>query len=392
MRADARWCVAMFFVLSRSRSADPWVLDADFTLQVIRPRAAKRGESASKQLEASETVIRKRSAIWIAIAAGAVATALIVFGLRHWRPHWSIVQGAVIRSDSDVRKEQPIAGAEITASYGGSSLSTQSGPSGYFRIAIPGVVLPGQAVMLSFRHSGYETLDLPVTIRFRSSLRQLIVAAMVPEGGEDGAETSITSSVVSNIRVRYTVNSENQQNVGSAAKTFEVVNKGNIPCDRKSPCSPDGYWKAATGSVQLDAGLGNEFRDPRASCIAGPCPFTTIDATGFAQGGRIITATALDWSETTTFLLQAEVFHTSNFPALRVSYPVSFGRGFSFTVPRNAEGASLVAEVGGVEIVFPLPPDLYLSWATCAVRNGINATNSVYQCELKPGYKILNGG
>ena len=352
--------------------------------------ASKRGESASKPTEAWEVVIRKRSAIWIAVAFG-VAIALIVFGVRHWRPHWSIIQGAVIRSDSDVRKQQPIAGAEVIASYGGSSLSTQSGPSGYFRIAIPGVVLPGQTVMLSFRHSGYETLDLPVTIRFRSSLEELIVAAMVPEGGEAGTAASIASTIVSNIRVRYTVNSENQQNVGSTVKTFEVVNEGNIPCHRKSPCSPDGRWKAATGSAQLDAGPGSEFRDARASCIGGPCPFTRIDASGFAQGGRIITASALDWSDTATFLLQAEVFRTSNYPAMRVSYPVSFGRGFSFTVPRDAEGTSLVAEVGGVEIVFPLPPDLYLSWATCVVRNGSNASNSVYQCELKPGYK-MNGG
>ena len=136
----------------------------------------------------------------------------------------------------------------------------------------------------------------------------------------------------------------------------------------------------------MDAGSGNEFRDARATCIAGPCPFTRIDASGFAQGGRVINVSALDWSDTATFLVQAEAFHTSTVSEVRISYPVVFGRGFSFTVPPSAEGTSMIAELGGVEIVFPLGPELDLSWTACAVRKGINAINSVYQCELKPGY------
>ncbi len=46
----------------------------------------------------------------------------------------------------------------------------------------------------------------------------------------------------------------------------------------------------------------------------------------------------------------------------------------------------MVAELGGVEIVFPLGPEPDMSWATCTVRKGLNAINTVYQCELKPGY------
>ena len=333
-------------------------------------------------------MFRRRPAVWVAVAAGAAMTSLLIFGVLHWRPHWSTIQGAVMRSDSDVRKEQPIAGVEITARYGNSSLSTESDPSGYFWIAIPGTVLPGQTVILSFRHPGYKPLELPVIIRFRSSLRRLIVAAMLPTGGEVGMELSNAPTVVANIRVRYTVNAEKQENIGSAAKTFEVVNQGNIPCRHQSPCSPDGYWKASSSSIQLDAGAGNEFRDTTASCIAGPCPFTQIDANGSAQDDRILTATALDWSDTATFLLQAEVFRTSIVSEVRMSYPVTFGQGFNFTVPPTAEGVSLVAELGGVEIVFPLGPEPDLSWATCTVRKGINAINTVYQCELKPGYRL----
>jgi hypothetical protein len=298
-----------------------------------------------------------------------------------------VIQGAVIRRDSDVRKQQPIAGVEVIAGYGSSSQSTESDSSGYFRIAIPGTVLPGQTVKLRFRRPGYEPLELPVTIRLSSSLRQLIVATLSPTAGEIGASEAET--VVSNIRVRYTENSEHQENVGSEAKTFEVVNQGNLPCNRhQHPCSPDGLWKASKGSIQIDAGAGNEFRDARATCIAGPCPFTRIDASGFAQGGQVINVTALDWSGTATFLIQAEAYHTRIVSEVRISYPVVFGRGFSFTVPPTAEGTSMIAELGGVEIVFPLGPELDLSWATCAVRKGINAVNSIYQCELKPGYRF----
>ena len=60
---------------------------------------------------------RKSIAIWIAISAGVIAV-LIGLGVRHWRPRWSIIQGAVIRRDTDPRKQSPIAGVSVTASAG----------------------------------------------------------------------------------------------------------------------------------------------------------------------------------------------------------------------------------------------------------------------------------
>ena len=197
----------------------------------------------------------------------------------------------------------------------------------------------------------------------------------------------IISSVVSNIKVRYTVNSQNDENIGNAVRTFQVVNRGNVPCRRQYPCSPDGQWKATSASLELDAGIGNEFRDARASCIAGPCPFTRIDSSGFAAGGRTIAVAALDWSDTATFLLEAEVFHKAIVSNVRESYPVVFGRALSFTLPPTAEGVSLEADVDGLQMVFPLGPELYLSWAECATRSSSNGDEArVYQCELKPGY------
>jgi hypothetical protein len=332
---------------------------------------------------------RKRIAVWTSIVAGAAIAVLLWYGLRHWRPHWTIIQGAVIRSDTDTRKETPLADVVITAWHGIESVSTQSDATGYFKITFPGTVLPGTTVNLSFQHQDYQMLDMQVPIRFRSSLRQLVVAAMKSTAAEANPEPSRVSTVVSNISVRYTVNAQSDQNIGSAAKTFQVINLGNVPCDHHAPCSPDGYWKASTGSAEFDAGPGNEFREARASCIAGPCPFTRIDASGFAGGGRTISATALDWSDTATFLLEAEVFHSAIVSNVRKSYPVVFGRALNFTLPPTAEGVSLEAELNGSQMVFPLGPELYLSWANCAARTESDAKKStVYQCELKPGYRF----
>jgi hypothetical protein len=139
----------------------------------------------------------------------------------------------------------------------------------------------------------------------------------------------------------------------------------------------------------MDAGPDHEYRDVRASCIAGPCPFTRIDSSGFSQGGRIITATALDWSDTATFLLEAEVFRTVVDSNVRESYPVKFGQTLNFTLPPTEEGVSILAELDGTPMVFPLGPDLYLSWATCNARTNREAEKStVYRCELKPGYRF----
>ena len=331
---------------------------------------------------------RKRIAVWI-IALATVLPVLIALGVRHWRPHWTIIQGAVIRHDTDTRKESPIAGVEITASHGDVKLSTESDASGYFKIAFPGTVLPGSTVVLDFQQKDFKPLELQDTIRFRSSLRQLVIAAMEPAVAETPADSQHPPSVVSNIKVRYTVNSQNDQNIGSEVQTFQVVNLGNIPCHHQDPCSPDGYWKAAKGSIELDAGADNEFRDARASCIAGPCPFTRMDSSGFVNGGRTITASAIAWSDTATFLLEAEVFRTGLSSRVRELYPVEFGQTLHFTLPHTQEGVSLEADLNGVPMVFPLGPELYLSWADCSVRSNSDAENTtVYRCELKPGYRF----
>ena len=77
--------------------------------------------------------------------------------------------------------------------------------------------------------------------------------------------------------------------------------------ERKPPCSPDGKWKASMGSITMDAGEGQQFDNARVSCIAGPCPFTRIETGAIPRPGRKITVTIRNWSDTVTFLVEAEV-------------------------------------------------------------------------------------
>jgi hypothetical protein len=334
--------------------------------------------------------VSREKVVWIAVAiVGAALATVLVVHMHHWRPRSLTIQGAVIRKDADTRKESPISGVQVTASDGVTSTSTQSDASGYFKIVFPEAVWPGQTLDLKFRHDDYNPLDLKLPTGLRLASKGLYVAAMTPGSEQTVANADNHVSQVSNIRVRYTVNGTTDENIGSAVKAFQVINQPNVPCNRQTPCSPDGNWKASGGSVSLDAGPENEFRNARASCIAGPCPFTLIDSSGYVNGGRIITASAIDWSSTATFLLEAEVFRASMTSRVRELYPVVFGQSLHFTLPPTQEGVSLEADVDGVPMVFPLGSELYLSWATCSARSNTDAEKTtVYRCELKPGYRF----
>jgi hypothetical protein len=331
-----------------------------------------------------------------AILAVAVGVVIVVFLLMRAHRLRTIteaqavpIEGAVIRRDADPNRELPIAGVAITASDGVRTATTESDAAGYFNFVLQKTVLSDRPVTVSFRHSDYEPLDLTVQTGRLAIPKQLYVEAMVPIPAKRVAPSVQPALVVSNIRVRYTINSRTETNVGSEAKTFQVVNKGNVPCNHQSPCSPDGAWKASSASVSLDAGADNSYENVRASCIAGPCPFTRIDSNGFIHGGRFIKASALNWSDTATFLVEAEVYHTAISSEVRELYPVKFGQTLNFTVPPTQEGVSLEADLDGSPMVFPLGPDPELSWASCSVRTGMEEEKTtVYRCELRPGYRF----
>ena len=128
--------------------------------------------------------------------------------------------------------------------------------------------------------------------------------------------------------------------IGSAVKTFEVVNTGNVDVQRSKPLLA--RWKMESDccrAMSLDAGEGNEFRNPRVSCIAGPCPFTKIDSDGLAENGRVFKVSVRDWSDPATFLVEAEVVHPMTGEIVRQSYPAILGRNLNFTLPVRSGGS-----------------------------------------------------
>jgi hypothetical protein len=336
-----------------------------------------------------------KKVVWTIIAVAAAGVLVLLLLLRAHRLRLLAerqlvpIEGAVIKRDADTKNELPITDVEITASDGVTSATTLSDAAGHFKLVVRKRVLSEQPITVAFRHPRYEPLDLTVQTGRLGTKPQLYVVAMVPVVPKAVTRPNRPATQVANIRVRYTINSRTQTNVGFAVKTFQVVNKGDVPCDHQSPCSPDGKWKATSATMSLDAGKDNTFGNITASCIAGPCPFTRIDSSGFIHGGRNISVTALNWSDTATFLLEAEVYHAAISSDVRELHPVIFGQTLNFTLPPTQEGVSLEADVDGAPMVFPLGPNLFLSWATCTVRTGAEEEKTtVYRCELKPGYRF----
>ena len=311
-----------------------------------------------------------------------IAVTLLIVALPRLRREKSLV-GAVLIADVDPRKQLPLPNVDITADAGTMAARATSDSSGFFRLSWRTGVWGGEQVTLRFRHAGYQPLEIQQFLR-----NQLYVARMTPLVSPKDSTSSRPEVSVSRIRVRYAVKATTTITIGSTAKTFEVVNTGNVACEGRPPCSPDGKWKAAIGSTSRDAGEGQEFQNARVSCIAGPCPFTRIESDGFSTGGRRISVSVLNWSDTTTFLEEAEVVHTMLSDVIRQAYPSIFGRAMTFTLPAAGQGPAIEAEVNGVAIVFPLGPDLSLSWASCTLQISSNRAK-LYSCELKPGYRFL---
>ncbi len=322
----------------------------------------------------------KRS-LWIALI---LATCLIGAGVlvrRHLRKSLTIM-GAVTVQAADARKQLPIADVEITTENPLESTPSRSDSSGLFKLNLNKSLKKGQVMRLRFRHPDYQPLDME---EIADDKLYIVHLAQLSKNTDDVPNRPVVG--VSNIRVRYSMKAMRTVNIGSAVKTFQVENIGNIPCKERFPCSPDGKWKATIGGALLDAGLGNEFQNARVSCIAGPCPFTKIESDDFSKTSQKITASARNWSDPATFLVEAEVVHTMQSPIDHQSYPVIFGSALNFTLPTDAEGVSLEADMAGKTIIFPLGPELFLSWANCNSRVNRDQT-SVYRCELKPGYRF----
>lgn len=317
-----------------------------------------------------------RKILILSISTVAAIAVGVYVGLKLVAVRPTAIRGAVMAADADPMKQVPIAGADVAVVGVSASAPVRSDASGLFTIPLTWRIVVGQRIVVHVSHPGYQPADLRYT-----GINELYVARLTPVTVPHILETPI-ANVVANYSVRTTT----VVNVGSAVKTFEVVNTGNTPCDGHKPCSPDGKWKAAIGSAVIDAGPGNEFHNARVSCIAGPCPFVRIaDDISHAPPGRTIRASALNWSDTATFLLEAEVYRHIASDVLRKSYPIIFNRALTFTLPAGAEQLSIQADVSGAPIVFPLGPQLHLSWADCQLLVNKDQTK-VCRCELKAGF------
>ena len=316
-----------------------------------------------------------------------VLTLCSVLILAACHPHWPpvILTGAVLIQDTDPRKQMPIPNTIVSATNGDTVVETKSDSTGYFHISLPSnSPLPSRTITLKFRHPEYEPLRLDVT-----SPNQIFVVHLKPvpppvviRKVQGGPEIPVTD-----LRIRYSTKTTARVDIGSLAKTFEVVNTGNVPCKGHPPCSPDGLWKATLATTTADAGHGNEFREDRVSCIAGPCAFTRIVTEQTTHDGQILQISALDWSDTATFLIEAEVTKVMINDTIRTSVPIIFGKAVNFTLPPTAEGPSIEADLDKQDIIFPLGPEPSVPWATCTVK--LNTDHSqLFRCELKPGYRF----
>jgi len=335
--------------------------------------------------------MRKKKGILLAglVLAGALLAAGLTVLATHWQPRIIMIQGTVLRSSADPRKQVAIDHAKLTVSDGTTIASAESDRSGYFKLAFRTGIRRPQNAALIVRKSGYAPYIMNLPLTPRSNLRKLYVIPLRERDTHSTVAEKRKQTGVSHVIIRYTVNAQTMTNIGTAVKTFEVINHGNLPCHHQAPCSPNGFWKATKGSITLQAGSSNEFRNVRVLCIAGPCPFTRVHIHESVKPTRAITVSALDWSDTATFLVEAEVYRNSISSQLRESYPVIFGRDMHFTLPPSAEGPSILAKVGNESTVFPLSSGLYMRWATCNSEQSKQSENStVFQCELKPGYRF----
>jgi hypothetical protein len=323
--------------------------------------------------------LARKITLWFVLALLLVMVGVgLYFRRQHLKP--LTLRGAVTAKDADPRKQLPIEGVEVSVNDSITAV-VKSNSAGFFSLQLRQGLRRGRPITLMFRHPEYQPLDLS-----EYTGDKLYIVHMVPLKNTE-AVTNRPSITVGNVRVRYSTKAMRTVNIGSAVKTFEVGNVGNVPCKGQAPCSPDGRWKATIGSESLDAGAGNEFQNARVSCIAGPCPFTKIESGDLAKNSQKITASALNWSDAATFLVEAEVVHTMLSNTNHESYPVIYGPALNFTLPTDAEGVTLEADIAGETIIFPLGPNLFLSWASCSTQVNPGHT-SVFRCELKPGYRF----
>src|SRR5580698_3250385 len=171
----------------------------------------------------------RKIVIWVlAIATLAGALAAVLVAIHKAQP--ITIKGAVLSQDPDPQKQLPIADVEITGTDGSTVRTAESDSSGFFSLTLRRGLRRRQPLTLHFRHPGYQPLDLNEYVS-----DQIYLARMVPISHETRTQTDRPEITVANIRVRYSVKATTEADVGSAVKTFQVVNVGDIPCKGRHP-------------------------------------------------------------------------------------------------------------------------------------------------------------
>src|ERR1700692_2798631 len=178
---------------------------------------------------------------------GMIVAACVGLAVSHYNHKPLSLKGAVVKQDSDPMKESPITDVQISEAAGLATSDAKSNFTGYFTIPLRRGVGANQSITLRFRHPDYKPLD--VTERVGDKLS---VVRLVPIHKEADVPSNRPVTPIANILIRYTTVTTTQENIGTEAKTFEIPNTGNVPCDKTSPCSPDGKWKAAISAESLD--------------------------------------------------------------------------------------------------------------------------------------------
>ena len=298
------------------------------------------------------------------------------------------LEGSVLKQDADPSKRTPIPGVAVTATRGETELSSETDPTGYFHVRFSGGIQTGADLTLTFVKAGYKTVQMTPS----NPGDQLYVVQMEPVAASTTAARTLREqapakiSTIKDVRVRYSFKDESTISVGAIAKEFMAPNKGNIPCRNIKPCSPDGKWKATLTILPIDTDRGNEFRNVRVSCIAGPCHFLKVDHPVNEESPKL-KISVLNWSDTSAFLVEADVIRTMVTNIVRQSYPFILGNTMNFALPPSSESVSVQANVDGKSIVFPLGPTLNLSWADCNVETS-TGKDKTYRCQLRPGYQF----
>jgi len=139
--------------------------------------------------------------------------------------------GAVTVQDADTRKQLPIANVELRRQ------SSRSWPRKirlirFFQNQAQQERQERQSHQTEIPPSDYRPLDVD-----EIATDKIFVVRLITLSKSADNIPGRPAAAVGNIRVRYSMKAMRTVNVGSAVKTFEVENVGNVPCKQQSPCS-----------------------------------------------------------------------------------------------------------------------------------------------------------